>query len=69
MTCAHDLVVASGDFDDFGYMWHNRELHWQFCGHHEGLQHFVRYRLAGPAQPVSGLRRLVVLDHPPRPGR
>ena len=42
MTCEHDLVAASGAFDDFGYMWHNRELHWCFCGHHEGLHHFIR---------------------------
>jgi hypothetical protein len=43
MTCEHDLIVASRLFDDFGYMWHNRELHWSFCGHAEGVRHFVRY--------------------------
>jgi hypothetical protein len=43
MTCEHDLITAATVFDDFGYMWHNRELHWHFCGHHEGVRHFVRH--------------------------
>ena len=69
MTCEHDMVAASGDFDDFGYMWHNRELHWRFCGHHEGLHHFIRAGWRDLRNPSPGLRRLVVLDDPPRPGR
>jgi hypothetical protein len=43
MACEHDLVAASAIFNDYGYMWHSRELHWQFCGHHEGLRHFIRF--------------------------
>ncbi len=42
MTCEHDLIAASGMFDESGYVWRNRELHWAFCRHYEGLRHFVR---------------------------
>ncbi len=43
MTCEHDLIAASGAFDESGYVWRNRELHWSLCRHLEGLRHFVRY--------------------------
>ncbi len=42
MQCEYDLVDASGIFREQEYMWHNRELHWYFCRHHEGLRHFIR---------------------------
>ena len=43
MTCEHDLIAASRAFDESGYVWRNRELHWSLCRHLEGLRHFVRY--------------------------
>ncbi len=53
MTCEYDLVMANGTFDNHEYMWHNRELHWCFCLHAEGLRHFIRYgwrHLRNPSQ-------------------
>ena len=43
MTCEYDLILASGLFEEFGYVWHYPENAWAFCGHREGLRHFVRY--------------------------
>ena len=31
------VVAASGVFDAFGYWWHNPDLAWNLCGHHEEL--------------------------------
>ena len=35
------VVMASGLFDEFGYMWRNRDLHWNLCGFREEAVHFV----------------------------
>ena len=66
-TCEYDLILASGLFEEFGYVWHYPENAWAFCGHREGLRHFVRYGWRDAAQPHAGLRPLVVLVHLPRP--
>ena len=42
-TCEYDLILASGLFEEFGYIRHYPENAWAFCGHREGLRHFVRY--------------------------
>ena len=67
MTCEHDLIAASGEFDESGYVWHNRELHWCLCGHFEGLRHFVRYGWRQLRNPSPAVRRVVVLADLPRP--
>jgi hypothetical protein len=35
------VVAASGEFDSFGYWWHNQDRAWTLCGYPEELQHFV----------------------------
>lgn len=35
------VVRASGVFDAFGYMWHNRDLSWHLCGGPEEVLQFV----------------------------
>ncbi len=42
-TCEYDLILASGLFEEFGYIRHYPENAWSFCAHLEGLRHFVRY--------------------------
>ena len=42
-TCEYDLILASGRFEEFGYIRHYPEYAWALCAHREGLRHFVRY--------------------------
>ncbi len=35
------VVAASGEFDPFGYWWHNQDRAWNLCGYPEELRHFV----------------------------
>jgi hypothetical protein len=35
------VVRASGEFDAFGYWWHNQDRAWNLCGSAEELRHFV----------------------------
>ncbi|HSU02214.1 MAG TPA: rhamnan synthesis F family protein [Nocardioides sp.] len=35
------VVRASGEFDEFGYMWHNNDLHWNLCLSPEQAVHFA----------------------------
>ena len=35
------VVAASGEFDSFGYWWHNQDRAWTLCGYPEELRHFV----------------------------
>ena len=66
-TCEYDLILASGLFEEFGYVRHYPEHAWAFCGHREGLRHFVRYGWRMLLNPHAGLRPLVLLVHLPRP--
>ena len=43
LTLERDLVAASGEFDAFGYFWHNPDLSWHLCGHAEEVRHFARH--------------------------
>lgn len=35
------VIGASGEFDAFGYWWHNQDRPWNLCGTPEELRHFV----------------------------
>lgn len=35
------VVAASGEFDPFGYWWHNQDRAWNLCAYPEELRHFV----------------------------
>ncbi len=35
------VLAACGEFDAFGYWWHNQDRAWNLCGDHEELRHFV----------------------------
>lgn len=35
------VIDASGEFDAFGYWWHNQDRPWNLCGTPEELRHFV----------------------------
>lgn len=42
LDCAVAVVAESGDFDRFGYFWHNPDLNWYLCEHNEEVRHFCR---------------------------
>ena len=35
------VIRASGEFDEFGYMWHNPDLYWDLCSRPEQAIHFA----------------------------
>lgn len=37
------VIGASGEFDAFGYWWHNQDRPWNLCGAPEELRHFVTH--------------------------
>ncbi len=36
------VISASGEFDAFGYWWHNQDPGWNLCGSQEELRHFLK---------------------------
>ena len=66
LTCEYDLIVASGMFEEFGYILAQPRVPLGLLPPLGGAPPLRPLRLARAAQPVAGVRPVVVLVHVPR---